>query len=151
VLETGCSIGLMTRQLSERADAVLGIDVVASALDTARTTCAGRPGIRFELRAIPGEWPEGRYDLIMLSEVLCFFDRTDLARIVSLVEASLLPGGDVVIVNWLGATNFPLTGEEASEGFIAGAAPFAHVVHQERTEKYRLDVLTRGLNGNAVG
>ena len=143
VFEVGCSIGLMSRMLAERADSVLGVDVVESALETARRNCAGLPNVRFELGVVPRDWPEGRFDLIMLSEVICFFDRADLARLVAHVEGSLQPGGDVLVVNWLGQTNFPLHGDEASDGFIAGSSHFLQLGHQERTEKYRLDVLTR--------
>lgn len=143
VFEVGCSIGLMTRMVAGRADAILGVDVVESALETARANCADKPNARFAFSMVPNEWPEGEFDLIMLSEVLCFFDQADLQRLIAHVERSLQPGGDVIIVNWLGETNFPLTGDEASGGFIEGAAGFARHVHGERTEKYRLDVLTR--------
>lgn len=142
-LEIGCSIGVLTHQLAPLCDTLVSTDVVASALDTARANCAGHSNVRFELSVAPGEWPEGRFDLIMLSEVICFFDQADLERVVAHVETSLRPGGDIVVVNWLGETNFPQSGDDASDGFIRAAAPFARVVHQERTEKYRLDVLTR--------
>lgn len=150
-LEIGCSIGVLTREFAQRCGTLVSTDVVESALDSARSICRDQSNVRFTLSVAPDEWPEGKFDLIVLSEVLCFFDRADLARMVERVEGSLLPGGDVIIVNWLGETNFPLTGDEASEGFIEGAARFAHRIHQERTEKYRLDVLTRGMNGKKHG
>ncbi|HMO29325.1 SAM-dependent methyltransferase [Enterovirga sp.] len=142
-LEIGCSIGILTRHLAGRCDAVLGLDVVPSALENARANCAGQPNARFALLAAPAEWPEGRFDLIVLSEVLYFFDRTDLARLAGRVEGALLPGGNVVLVHWLGETNFPLTGDEAAEGFIAATAGFARPVRQDRAAEYRLDVLSR--------
>ena len=79
-LEIGCSIGILTHKLAQRCDALVSTDVVASALDTARGNCADQPHIRFELSVAPGEWPAGRFDLIMLSEVTFFFDRKDLER-----------------------------------------------------------------------
>lgn len=142
-LEIGCSIGILTRQLAERCDAMLGLDVVPSALDSARENCVTLPNVRFELAAVPKQWPEGRFDLIVLSEVVYFLSRDDLAGLIARVEAALLPGGDIVLVHWLGETNFPLTGEEAGEGFVTGAAHFTRAVHQDRTADYRLDVLTR--------
>lgn len=142
-VEVGCSIGVLTRQLATRSDAMLGLDVVPSALDTARETCADRPNARFALCAAPGEWPEGRFDLIVLSEVVYFFDKTDLARLVARVEGALVPGGDVVLVHWLGETSFPHSGDEAAEGFMELAAHFARPVRKDRATEYRLDVLTR--------
>lgn len=144
-LEIGCSIGILTRQLAGRCDAMLGLDVVPAALETARANCASLPHVRFELAEAPKQWPEGRFDLIVLSEVVYFLDRTDLARLIARVEEALLPGGDIVLVHWLGETNFPLTGEEAGAEFVAGAAHFTQVVQQDRTTDYRLDVLTRKL------
>lgn len=141
-LEIGCSIGILTGHLAERCDEMLGLDVVPSALESARRNCAGTTNARFALATVPGEWPEGRFDLMVLSEVLYFLDRGDLARLVARVEGALEPDGDVVLVHWLGETNFPLTGDQAAEGFMA-EADFLRPLRQERTAEYRLDVLTR--------
>lgn len=142
-VEIGCSIGVLTRQLADRCDAILGTDVVASALESARAICADRPNARFEQGAVPRDWPEGRFDLVVLSEVTYFLDRPDVARLARKVEDALEPGGDVVLVHWLGLTDFPLTGDEAPEAFIAETAGFTRVLRQDRTADYRLDVLTR--------
>ncbi|GEO98141.1 class I SAM-dependent DNA methyltransferase [Methylobacterium haplocladii] len=140
-LDVGCSIGVFTRQLCPRCDALIGLDVVPSVLDSARVRCADYPNVRFELAAVPNAWPEGHFDLIVLSEVAYYLNRADLARLVSRVKGALLPGGDIVLVHWLGETSYPLTGHEAAEGFIAGAGSFARVLKQSRTAEYRLDVL----------
>jgi hypothetical protein len=140
-LDVGCSIGVFTHQLCARCDALIGIDVVPSVLDEARARCADCSNTTFKLAAVPGEWPEGKYDLIVISEVAYYLDRPDLARLVARVQNSLLPDGDVVLVHWLGVTNYPLSGDEAAEGFIAGTRSFAPVLKQSRTAEYRLDVL----------
>lgn len=142
-LEVGCSIGIFTRQLAERCDAVVALDVVPSVLDAARAACADHPHIGFALAAVPGEWPEGTFDLIVLSEVAYYLTEADLLRLVARVEAALLPEGDVVLVHWVGETDYPLSGDEAAEGFIAEAARFARPLRQLRTAEYRLDVLRR--------
>ncbi|GMA74950.1 hypothetical protein GCM10025880_13670 [Methylorubrum aminovorans] len=46
-------------------------------------------------------------------------------------------------MHWLGETDYPLSGDAAAEGFIAGTAPFCRVLPGLRTEAYRLDVLRR--------
>ncbi|GEO98543.1 class I SAM-dependent DNA methyltransferase [Methylobacterium haplocladii] len=142
-LEIGCSIGVLTRQLGGRCDALTALDVVPAVLDTARKTCADQPRIRFLQAAVPGDWPGGRYDLILLSEVAYYLDRADLERLVACVREALLPGGDVVLVHYLGATDYPLSGDEAADGFIQGAAGFAGILAQSRTAEYRLDVLRK--------
>ena len=149
-LEVGCSIGVFTHQLCPRCDALIGLDVVPSVLDAARARCADCPDARFILAAVPGAWPDGRFDLIVISEVAYYLDRADLARLVTRVEGALLPEADIVLVHWLGVTHYPLSGDDAAEGFIAGARTFATVVKQARTAEYRLDVL-RGIKSDASG
>jgi hypothetical protein len=46
-------------------------------------------------------------------------------------------------VHWTGPTDYPLSGDEAAELFIAGVAPFMQVRRQDRTADYRLDLLRR--------
>ena len=140
-LDVGCSIGVFTHQLCRRCDALIGLDVVPSVLDAARARCADCPNARFMLAAVPGAWPDGRFDLIVISEVAYYLDRADLARLVARVEGAVLPAADIVLVHWLGVTHYPLSGDDAAEGFIAGARGFAQVLRQSRTAEYRLDVL----------
>lgn len=135
-LEAGCSIGVLTRQLARRCDRLLALDVAEAALATAR---AANPGVRFERRRIPQEWPDGRFDLIVLSEVLYYLDADAIRRSAALAVASLAPGGCALLVHYLGETDYPTTGDEAAELFIAasGLTPAA----AQRTPGYRIDRL----------
>lgn len=142
-LEVGCSIGVLTRALAERCDALVGIDLAELALSQARERCADLGHVRFALASVPGDWPEGTFDLILLSEVVYYLDAGDVARLVERVRDSLMPGGDVMLVHWTGETHYPLSGDEAAEGFIEGARTFLRVRDQARADAYRLDVLTR--------
>lgn len=141
-LEIGCSVGVLTEALAPRCGAVLGLDVAAAALDRARARCAGLRHVAFDRMQVPAEWPAGAFDLVLLSEVVYYLEERDVARLAARVAASLEPGGDVVLVHWTGETDYPLTGDEAAELFIRAAAGFARVLRQDRTDSYRLDVLT---------
>jgi hypothetical protein len=77
------------------------------------------------------------------SEVIYYLDRTDMTALAARVASSLAPGGEAVLVHWLGETDYPLSGDEAAEGFMAALAADATVMHQARTAEYRLDVLRR--------
>ena len=141
-LEVGCSIGVLTSQIAQRCDALLALDVAEAALAQARARCASRhPAVRFEQRAVPGDWPDGRFDLIMLSEVLYYLDAGDLRETARLTAAALQPGGCVILVHYLLETDYPATGDEAADGFIAasGLSP----VLQVREPEYRIDRLER--------
>lgn len=140
-LEIGCSIGVFTQALAPRCGELLAIDIAPAALDAARQRCAGQPHVRFEKAAVPGEWPAGRFDLIVLSEVIYFLDPGDIAALVERLREALRPGGDVVLVHWLGETDYPLSGDAATTLLVEGASGFLDVRHQARDPQYRLDVL----------
>src|SRR5271166_6804452 len=57
-LESGCSIGVLTRMLAGRCDEVLSCDVAAAAAQAAARRTEGLPHIRVEQRDIPGRWPD---------------------------------------------------------------------------------------------
>jgi SAM-dependent methyltransferase len=142
--EPACSIGVFTRALSERCDRLVATDLVPAAVEAARGRCADRPNVEIRQGAVPADFPEGRFDLIVLSEFLYFLAPKDLAELARRVGNAIEPGGDIVLVHWLGETDFPQSGDAAAEGFIALAAPFADIQHQSRTEAYRLDLLHAG-------
>ena len=140
-LEVGCSIGVLTRQLAPRCETLLSLDVAEAALAQARARCADFAGVSFIRARVPHAWPSGRYDLIMLSEVVYYLDAADVAVLANKVCASFEPGGDIVLVHWLGETNYPLSGDAAAEAFMAVASAGSRVLHQQRSDAFRLDVL----------
>ncbi|MCJ2054863.1 class I SAM-dependent DNA methyltransferase [Methylobacterium sp. J-070] len=140
-LEAGCSIGVLTEALAGRCDALVSIDLAERALARARQRCRELAHVRFERVQVPGQWPDGTFDLILLSEVVYYLDAGDVARLAERVRNCLRPGGDVVLVHWTGETHYPLTGDEATARFIECARAFLRVLGQTRTDKYRLDVL----------
>lgn len=137
-LEVGCSVGVLTQLLAARCERLLGIDIAAEPLVSARRRCA-QGAVRFLQMQVPDEWPAERFDLIVLSEVLYFLSLNDIARCARHVVRSLLPGGVVLLVNWLGRSDDPVSGDEAADRFIAASA--LPVARQDRAEQYRLDVL----------
>lgn len=140
-LEVGCSIGVLTRRLAPLCDRLTGIDIVAAPLAAARSRCADQPWVDFRQMAVPGDWPEDRFDLIVLSEVLYFLAPADLDRCAAHVAATLQPQGTILLVNWLGRADDPSTGDEAAGRFIAALGSRAEAVWQERHTGYRLDLL----------
>ena len=51
--------------------------------------------VRFEQMFVPEQWPNGAFDLIVLSEVVYYLSREDVGRLARRVRASLAPGGAV--------------------------------------------------------
>ena len=145
-LEVGCSIGILTRLLAPRCDSLLGIDLVEEPLRAARLRCAGQPQVRFERMQVPEQWPDQTFDLILFSEVLYFLTHHDIARCAQHVAATCQSETVVVLVNWLGQTDDPTSGDDAAERFIAATTGVLATRRQERHDGYRLDVLGRATN-----
>ncbi len=118
-LEIGCSIGVFTASLAPRCGSLLAIDASEVALATARHSLNGREGITFEQRVVPNEFPTGVYDLIIVSEVLYYLNEADLADCAKRCVNALASDGEVILCHWLGETDYPLSGMQASEGFAA--------------------------------
>jgi cyclopropane fatty-acyl-phospholipid synthase-like methyltransferase len=142
-LEVGCSIGVLTRSLASRCDTLIAIDGAQTPLLEARRRCADLPGVRFEHMFVPDQWPDGVFELILLSEVVYYLSRDDVGRLAAKVINSLPKGGSVILVHWTGLTNYPLSGDEAADLFIERIGPTCVVERADRYAEFRLDVLSR--------
>lgn len=140
-LEVGCSIGILTRRLAERCDRLLGLDFVPAAVAMARSRCASIPGVSIEQMQVPQQWPDGKFDLILFSEVLYFLDEDDLRETCEHTLRSLLPGALVLLVNYTGKTDDPINGDDAASLFIEASFPVLRPILQNRDSLYRLDLL----------
>ncbi len=139
--EVGCSIGVLTRQLAARCDEILAVDVAEAALQNAAARCSDVQGVHFARMVVPQDWPEGRFDLILFSEVLYYLSGAGRLAAARLSLQNLMPGGTIVLVNWHGPTDGDCHGDTAAEQFITACAPAVRPVVQQRAEKYRIDVL----------
>ena len=145
--EAGGSIGVLTRRLASRCDALLSVDVSEAALAQARARCADAPHVRIERRVLPAEFPERAedgvpFDLIVVSEVGYYFSHADLARFRAACARTLAPGGTLLLVHWTAPVHdYPLRGDAVHDAFLADPA-FRHT-SGSRTAEYRLDVLER--------
>lgn len=141
-LEVGCSIGELTYRLADHCDQLLGVDFIDAALDAARIKCTNQPWVSFRNVRVPREWPEGEFDLIVLSEVLYFLSSEDSARLVDLTRRCLTTNGVILVVNWLDKSpEDPCSGNVAADRFIEAGGDWFNVGLRRRTERYRLDRL----------
>jgi trans-aconitate methyltransferase len=141
--EIGCSIGVLTRSLALRCERLLAVDASSAPLTAARQRCVDRPNVTFKKMFVPAQWPTGLFDLFVLSEVVYYLNKDDVALLASKVLQSLKARGDIVMVHWTGLTDYPLTGDEAAELFIACTGAATRIVRRERYEAFRLDVVSR--------
>ncbi len=99
MLEVGCSVGELTAALSERSDLVVGVDVSETALAAAARRCAGR-SVRLERLRVPGQWPEGSFDVVVMSEIGYFLTGRELAETLWQACSSLTDDGALLLVHW---------------------------------------------------
>lgn len=141
-LEIGCSIGVLTRQLAERCDHLLSVDVSDRALAAARERCNDLPQAEFQRLEIPAQMPDGQFDLVVISEVAYYWQRGDLDRAATLLAARQPAGAHLILVHFTPLVpDYPLTGDQVHEAWLA--RPEWKHLHGDRRERYRLDVLER--------
>jgi SAM-dependent methyltransferase len=143
-LEIGGSIGVLTRMLADRCDRLLSIDVSPVAQGRAQMRCADQPQVEFQIMQFPQETPGRTFDLIVLSEVGYYLSARDLLIARDWIVSALRPGGHLLLVHWTPwVEDYPLTGDEVHDLFLAiTSAPFSCVFSSRKTN-YRVDVLAR--------
>ncbi|MVO84927.1 methyltransferase domain-containing protein [Streptomyces sp. p1417] len=101
--EPGCSVGVLTELLAARCDRLLATDRTASAVATATRRVGGLDHVTVRRMTVPEQWPEEPgepFDLVVLSELLYYFDTGTRTRILRASMASLAEGGHLVAVHW---------------------------------------------------
>lgn len=131
-LEVGCSIGEVSAELAHRCEHLLAIDGSESAVTTARNRLAGSSAATVQRMRVPYEWPQGCFDLIVLSEVAYYLTEAEWRTTIQLCRESLVAGGVILLCHWLGVSeDFAQTGEQAHRIFRYETALTAHVVHRD--------------------
>jgi SAM-dependent methyltransferase len=130
--EPGCSIGVLTRMLAGRCDHLLSCDVATAAVRAAAERSRDLPHVQVEQRDIPGQWPSGRFDLIVFSELLYYFSDHDLELTVDGALAALQPGGTLLAVHWRHpVADYPRSGDDVHRVLAARSGLAGLVSHQE--------------------
>ncbi len=139
-LEIGCSIGVFTERLAGRCDELVAVDINERALAEARKRCAQRPNVTFAHMVLPHDFPDGTFDLIVLSEVGYYWSDDDLALARDrFVRAA--PGGTIELVHFLpDVSDYVRPGDAVHEIFLADDR--FECVRSHRDESYRIEVLT---------
>jgi len=120
--EPGCSIGVFTELLAPRCDALLSCDVAATAVQAAVQRTKHLPQVRVEQRDIAGQWPAGRFDLIVFSEILYYLGDHDLEQLLDRAAAALQPDGTLLAVHWRHpVADYPRSGDDVHR--VLGARP----------------------------
>jgi predicted TPR repeat methyltransferase len=130
--EPGCSVGVFSRMLAPRCDSLLSCDLAAAAVKAAAARTPDLRQVRVEQREIPRQWPSGRFDLIVLSEVLYYFGDHDLEQVLKHAAGSLEPDGTLLAVHWRHpVAEYPRTGDDVHRVLAAQPGLARLIRHDE--------------------
>ena len=140
--EPGCATGLLTAELARRSDEVVAWDGVRSAVEQTtarlRDLDAADSTVTVERARIPSDWPNGQFDLIVLSEVGYYC--ADLRQLQQRISSSLSADGVLVACHWRhAAPDHPVSAEMVHA--IVGQGMGRVAAHEEAD--FLLDVWTR--------
>ncbi|MGH8962832.1 MAG: PIG-L family deacetylase [Jatrophihabitantaceae bacterium] len=122
--EPGCATGRLTAELATRCRTVLAWDGVAAAVRQARERVASHV-VTVQQRRIPYDWPDGRFDLIVLSEVGYYCPELDL--LAGRVRESLTGDGVLVACHWNHpAPDHSHSAREVHDALAVDLRPIAH-------------------------
>jgi SAM-dependent methyltransferase len=147
--EPGCSIGVLTERLAGRCDHLLAMDVSNASL--ARAASRGfPPTVRFERGAIPHDWPNEEFDLIVLSEVGYYLSPADFDLVIEQTKRTLTADGHLVAVHWRpDVIDYPRSGDEVHAA-LRTTSGLHHLAHY-RDQYVLLDIFATSATGGLTG
>lgn len=98
--EPGCANGELSAALATRCDRLLVTDGSERAVELAQHRVAGLPQVEVRQAWVPDQWPDERFELIVLSEFLYYLAPAALDVLIERVRNSLEPGGCVLACHW---------------------------------------------------
>lgn len=98
--EPGCANGELSAELAPRCARLLVSDGAERAVELARERLAKWPHVEVRRAWVPDEWPDRRFDLVVISELGYFLSADALAMFAAKAKASLLEGGTVLACHW---------------------------------------------------
>jgi SAM-dependent methyltransferase len=136
--EPGCSIGSLTRRLTQRVEEVVAIDVSSTAVAIAAQQLAAFSNVSVTVGSLPEHWPQGTFDLIVWSELGYYWDAPELANMVERAQSLQSSRGHFLAVHWLGNSDDHLLGGGKVHEVLHDVLGVPVVHHLER--QFILDV-----------
>ena len=135
-------MGVLSEQLTARCDHESTTDVAAAALKAvdARLQERGRrDAVTLTRSSLDSPWPQGHFDLVMLSEVGYYLSAETLRAVLDRECPRLAPGATVMAAHWRHrVAGDPLSGDQTND--IVAATEGLHHVAGYRDEDMVIDV-----------
>lgn len=141
-LELGCSIGVFTAMLAPRCRQLIGIDFSATAVAEARRRTESIANVRIFRRDLPQQMPAGKFDLVVCSELLYYWNEEEVLECLLQVEARLNRGGRLVVVGWKGEDPETPLDAASVRALLEAESSLEHVLAEDHVG-YLLDAWER--------
>lgn len=100
IFEPGCANGELSFELASHCDHLLCCDTAAAAVTLARTRLGPFDHAEVRHSRLPADWPDEKFDLIVLSEIGYYLDADDLKRLIEQAAQSLTADGQLLACHW---------------------------------------------------
>ncbi len=142
VFEPGCANGELSAELAARCDTLLCCDTSQRAVELAGERLAAFAHVHVAQARLPQQWPEGRFDLIVLSELGYYLDLEDLYRLIDCALNALTPGGQLLACHWRpDIDECPLTAQQVHDALAERLGMHRLFTHHE--QDFLLDLWAR--------
>ncbi|WP_268796584.1 SAM-dependent methyltransferase [Pseudomonas huanghezhanensis] len=116
IFEPGCANGELSAELATRCDRFVGCDTAAAAVELARERLSDFPRAQVMQARLPAQWPTGRFDLIVISELGYYLILEDLHDWIERAIGSLTEDGQLLACHWRTPIDgCPLTADQVHE------------------------------------
>lgn len=148
-LEVGCSIGVLTSELAGRCAELIATDIAEQPLSLARKRLIEQRHVKVVRTDTPTVWPDGTFDLIVLSEVAYYWSPEDLEVAIGHMDASLTDDGVIIACHWRHPVEgYPERGDDVHAALRRH--PGFAVLAEHREEDFLLDVFVRPPAGSVA-
>ena len=121
-LEVGAAEGVFSEMLVPYCENLLAVDVAESAVERAQTRLSKFENAQAITAALPHEMPAGKFDLIVVSDILYYFPKDVLRDLIRCFEDALDPGGIIFSLHYLGDFGQSITGRDAHKLLLQSKA-----------------------------
>lgn len=142
IFEPGCANGELSAALASRCDRLLCCDTSSSAVDLARQRLRWVKHAEVVQARLPQAWPEGTFDLIVLSELGYYLSGDDLRALIERALNALSADGELIAVHWRPSiADCPLSAEQV-HGQLHEQLHMTRLVSHHETD-FLLDLWSR--------
>lgn len=139
--EPACANGELSVLLAQRCARLLSVDVSERAVRAASARLAGSPGVSVRQLALPEQWPDERFDLVVLSEFGYFLPLENWQQVAERTAAGLTEVATVLACHWRADFAERLVQTELLHEVLHQNLPLRHVLRLD-DEDFLVDVWT---------